>query len=414
MTQAKSNLRPDLWDGKLNSRDREVLTLMAEQYELDPLTGDLMMLRGKVYITAAGLQKLAVRDPSYEGCEIEIVQADWEKNFYVIKARVWKKGCSHPFEDFGDADPSTSSLRGRVLFRHAITRARARAMRSAFAIPFCSVEELDDEGRNMVGHPKKENPPPVPKKKKPAFDPSEHVHSIQEAKSLPLLFDALQTAKEKCPQSSHALLEKTAAGRRQWLLENVVGQTAQDAIDSIEGCGSMASLQKEWGNFNSTRRTYTPLEQSKIREAKEKKKAELLKAEAASAEEARRTYSNRDEDGAVKPEWAEANRQLRGAITEFGCGDAPVKAVLCRLQNVESRTQIHPVDLKEATASLLSGPNVQDSQKLELFRTQIKAAGDTSPEQKLKFKAEFIESVSEMSFAALVVIEEIVPEKTPA
>ena len=117
------NLRPELWDGRLSNRDREVLTQIAEQYQLDPLTGEIMMLRGKVFITAQGLQKLACRDPLYDGCEIEIVQADWQKNFYVIKARVWKKGCSHPFEDFGDADPSTSQMKGRALFRHAITRA---------------------------------------------------------------------------------------------------------------------------------------------------------------------------------------------------------------------------------------------------------------------------------------------------
>ncbi len=137
---------PELWGVRLSDRDFEVLKTISAQYQLDPLTGEIQMLRGKVYISAAGLQVLACRHPDYEGCEIEIVHSDWEKNFYVVKAKVWKKGCAHPFEDFGDADPSTSQMKGRALFRHAITRARSRAIRSAFAVPFCSVEEMDAKG----------------------------------------------------------------------------------------------------------------------------------------------------------------------------------------------------------------------------------------------------------------------------
>lgn len=146
-THSAFELRPDLWDARYNDKERETLKAVALQYGLDPLTREVMILKGNIYVTASGLQKLAVRDPDYDGCEIEVVQADWSNNFFVIKARVWKKNCSHPFEDYGDADPSTSSLTGHALFRHAITRARARAMRSAFAIPFCSLEELDDEVR---------------------------------------------------------------------------------------------------------------------------------------------------------------------------------------------------------------------------------------------------------------------------
>gem|GEM_PF-2217259 len=135
-----------LWDVR-NEKERETLKLVAIQYGLDPLTREVMMLNGQVYVTAAGLQKLALRDPEYDGCEVDIIEAQWDRDFFVVKARVWKKACSHPFEDYGDADPSTSKLKGHALFRHAVTRARARAMRSAFAVPFCALEELDDEQR---------------------------------------------------------------------------------------------------------------------------------------------------------------------------------------------------------------------------------------------------------------------------
>lgn len=135
-----------LWDVR-NEKERETLKLVAIQYGLDPLTREVMILNGQVYVTAAGLQKLALRDPEYDGCEVDIIEARWDKDFFLVKARVWKKACSHPFEDYGDADPTTSKLKGHALFRHAVTRARARAMRSAFAVPFCAVEELDDEQR---------------------------------------------------------------------------------------------------------------------------------------------------------------------------------------------------------------------------------------------------------------------------
>jgi hypothetical protein len=138
-----------LWDVR-DEKEREMLKVVALQYGLDPLTREVMILDDKIYITAAGLQKIALRDPEYDGCEVDIIQAEWEKAFFVIKARVWKKSCAHPFEDYGDADPSTSKLKGHSLFRHAITRARARAMRSAFAIPFCAIEELDDEQRQQL------------------------------------------------------------------------------------------------------------------------------------------------------------------------------------------------------------------------------------------------------------------------
>jgi hypothetical protein len=142
-----NNLRPDLWDERYSPKEIETLKVVATQYGLDPLTREVIMLNNNIYVTAAGLQKLALRDPDYDGCEIELIQTNWDSDFFVVKASIWKKGCTHPFEDYGDADPTTSNLRGHALFRHAITRARARAMRSAFAIPFCSLEELDDELR---------------------------------------------------------------------------------------------------------------------------------------------------------------------------------------------------------------------------------------------------------------------------
>lgn len=276
----KVELRPDLWDGRLSSRDREVLTQIAEKYALDPLTGEVMMLRGKVYITAAGLQKLAVRDPNYEGCEIEIVQADWEKNFYVIKARVWKKGCSHPFEDFGDADPSTSSLRGRALFRHAITRARARAMRSAFAIPFCSVEELDGEMRansrpssrsnNRQEH-RSQSQQQAPRNQAPRNQAPRN-QARPEQKPAPAQGHSDEGG---APPSKPSNEQKAAAPEKAEVSKNEASELGEKLHKEMMEAKDINALKRIWGDFQEVRMDLPEIWVTKIRNAKDERKSTL-------------------------------------------------------------------------------------------------------------------------------------------
>ena len=155
------HLDPNNWPPKRDKKlytKQEIAQLQgaATEFRLSPMHGEIGLLHSRVYVTAAGLMAMAQMHPDYDGLTVEIVAQDWEANFYVAKASVWKKGCSHPFEDFGDADSTTSKMNGRAMFRHAITRAKARALRSAFAVPFVSLEELSDEDRNkqqMTGEP---------------------------------------------------------------------------------------------------------------------------------------------------------------------------------------------------------------------------------------------------------------------
>jgi hypothetical protein len=62
---------------------------------------------------------------------------------WVFKATVFKSPCSLGFVGYGDADPSnvSSMVRGAEL-RIAETRAVNRALRKAYGIGLCSVEEL--------------------------------------------------------------------------------------------------------------------------------------------------------------------------------------------------------------------------------------------------------------------------------
>ncbi|HKD63766.1 MAG TPA: hypothetical protein VKB40_07000 [Candidatus Acidoferrales bacterium] len=106
--------------------------------------GDLIYLEGKWYVTHAGLLRLARRN----GCSAIQVSAvrefcDPGANRWVFKAHVRPSGGLNHFVGYGDADPSNTSplVRGCEL-RVAETRAVNRALRKAYGIGLCSVEEL--------------------------------------------------------------------------------------------------------------------------------------------------------------------------------------------------------------------------------------------------------------------------------
>ena len=69
--------------------------------------------------------------------------SDPQNNKWVIKATVFKSHSSKGFVGYGDADPSnvSSMVRGAEM-RIAETRAVNRALRKAYGIGLCSVEEL--------------------------------------------------------------------------------------------------------------------------------------------------------------------------------------------------------------------------------------------------------------------------------
>jgi hypothetical protein len=98
-------------------------------------------------VTHSGLLQLASR----RGCRgiktiIQGQLSDLTANRWVFKAIVYKSGLSRGFVGYGDADPSNTSLlvRGAEM-RVAETRAVNRALRKAYGIGLCSVEELGSQ-----------------------------------------------------------------------------------------------------------------------------------------------------------------------------------------------------------------------------------------------------------------------------
>jgi hypothetical protein len=106
--------------------------------------GDIQYLDGGWYITHSGLLSLSRRRRCV-GIRVEQVRqlCDPVMCRWVFKATVYSSPRSKGFVGFGDADPSNvSSLVHGAEMRVAETRAVNRALRKAYGIGLCSVEEL--------------------------------------------------------------------------------------------------------------------------------------------------------------------------------------------------------------------------------------------------------------------------------
>ena len=133
-----------LFEGKLSRIQSRSLTALTRSYRLSLAMGDMLYLDGKWYITASGLLRIATRGRC-QGIRTSLQQAqsDPAANRWVFRATVYKSGGSRGFVGYGDADPSNvSPLMHGAEMRIAETRAVNRALRKAYGIGLCSVEEL--------------------------------------------------------------------------------------------------------------------------------------------------------------------------------------------------------------------------------------------------------------------------------
>ena len=130
-----------------NNISREALTRLREiatQHDFSVGAGDLIYLNNGWYVTHTGLIGLA-RRKRCSGIHIEAVDSlcDSGASRFVLKATVFPSKGSSGFVGYGDADPSNvSSLVRGAEMRVAETRAVNRALRKAYGIGICSVEEI--------------------------------------------------------------------------------------------------------------------------------------------------------------------------------------------------------------------------------------------------------------------------------
>jgi hypothetical protein len=132
-----------IW-GQLPATAINALKQLTKHLAISVAAGDLQLLEDHWYVTHSGLLRIAQRRKC-RGIETAIQDhlSDPEHSKWVIKATVFKSQYSKGFAGYGDANPSnvSSMVRGAEL-RIAETRAVNRALRKAYGIGLCSVEEL--------------------------------------------------------------------------------------------------------------------------------------------------------------------------------------------------------------------------------------------------------------------------------
>jgi hypothetical protein len=117
---------------------------LGKRYRFSVESGDLLWLDGHWYVTHSGLIRLARRSHC-AGIHVEPVAefSDPATSRWAFKATAYKSRTCRGFVGYGDADPSNVSpvVRGAEM-RVAETRAVNRALRKAYGIGICSIEEI--------------------------------------------------------------------------------------------------------------------------------------------------------------------------------------------------------------------------------------------------------------------------------
>src|ERR1700733_802864 len=151
LVRAEMNAAKCMWNSVGATKLKELRALI-QMNGVSVRLGDICLIENRWYVTHAGLLRLAHR----KHCagiksNIERDVSDPLINRWVFRAVVYTSPNSVGFIGYGDADPSNTSplVRGAEM-RVAETRAVNRALRKAYGIALCSVEELGSQ------------PPPAP------------------------------------------------------------------------------------------------------------------------------------------------------------------------------------------------------------------------------------------------------------
>jgi hypothetical protein len=151
------------WATRTDRSCIRILRQLTLSYRFSVACGDLLLLENGWYVTHAGLLRLARRRRCV-GIHVEpaIQFSEPSAARWAFKATVFKSSKCKGFVGYGDADPSNVDplVHGAEL-RMADTRATNRALRKAYAVPVCSVEEIGSSNRRaeLSRDPKKASQP---------------------------------------------------------------------------------------------------------------------------------------------------------------------------------------------------------------------------------------------------------------
>jgi hypothetical protein len=132
------------WGTLLGTASLQALRCLVRDSGVSVAAGDLLLLENSWYVTHAGLLRLASRRHCAGICVNKIdTFCDPNSNRWAFRATVYKSRTCKGFVGFGDADPSNvSAVVCGAEMRVAETRAVNRALRKAYGIGICSIEEL--------------------------------------------------------------------------------------------------------------------------------------------------------------------------------------------------------------------------------------------------------------------------------
>ncbi|MFL6440218.1 MAG: hypothetical protein ACJ71Q_21780 [Terriglobales bacterium] len=120
------------------------LDVISREHGIDVAAGDILYINGSWYVTHSGLLRVARHNGCF-GIDVRPAKelSDPSHLRWAFKAIVYRSPACKGFVGYGDADPTNVSahVRGAEL-RIAETRAVNRALRKAYGIGICSVEEL--------------------------------------------------------------------------------------------------------------------------------------------------------------------------------------------------------------------------------------------------------------------------------
>ena len=131
------------WGASLGAAALDALRNYSKEFQFSAASGDLLLLDKSWYVTHSGLTRLAHRKRC-AGVHVQPVPefSDPAASRWAFRATVYKSRSCKGFVGYGDADPSNvSSLVRGAEMRVAETRAVNRALRKAYGIGICSVEE---------------------------------------------------------------------------------------------------------------------------------------------------------------------------------------------------------------------------------------------------------------------------------
>ncbi len=149
------------WRQILSRTGCQSLRNLTIQFQFSISDGDIIWLERGWYVTHTGLIRLARRSRC-AGIHTKLVPdfCNPQTQHWAFEATVYKSRSCRGFIGYGDADPSNVSfLVHGAEMRVAETRAVNRALRKAYGIGICSVEEIGSLAEPQSSPEPKKQPP---------------------------------------------------------------------------------------------------------------------------------------------------------------------------------------------------------------------------------------------------------------